>query len=398
MNLSNENKLLLSCAQTEIVKDKMEQIKGLLSHHLNWEEVLDSAFSHGIAPLLYYNLKNIRKSQFIPQEVMDKLEKAYHGNVARNMYLYVELNRILEAFYEKAVEVILLKGAALAKTVYADIGLRTMGDIDLLVKQQDLLYIKKIMYDLKYVPYQNSKTEEWHIENHFHLPKYIYQDKLIIVEIHWNILRNSLRRNSFPINIDEWWERTKVSKIGNCHALIPSPEDMLLHLCLHLMNHGYNKITLRGLFDILETVRYYKNEIDWQLFKDKINRCKIHKPVYTIMFLVKKLQIDTNKSLSWVKPDFVDLKLVTLIEKRITNRDSVYAAIPKQLVRSIVVDNFWKKARILLNIIFPAREEMAKWYSLPMLSKKIYFYYFIRPFKLFLKYRKSLHEFFRYLS
>ena len=85
-----------------------------------------------------------------PQEVMDQLRAAYHGNLARNMYLYAELRRILEALREKDVEVIFLKGAALAKTVYGDIGLRQMSDIDILAKKEDLPKAVELLFHMGY--------------------------------------------------------------------------------------------------------------------------------------------------------------------------------------------------------------------------------------------------------
>ena len=47
------------------------------------------------------------------QETLDKLKKAYYANLARNMYLFSELRRILEAFNNKKVDTMVLKGAAL---------------------------------------------------------------------------------------------------------------------------------------------------------------------------------------------------------------------------------------------------------------------------------------------
>src|ERR1700758_1426892 len=105
INLSNENRLLLYCTQTKISETTLNQVKNLISFPLNWKEVLKSAFSYGIAPLLYHNLKNL---QGTPQEVTDRLKKVYYGSMAKNMYLYAELRRILDAFHEKDVEVIVL--------------------------------------------------------------------------------------------------------------------------------------------------------------------------------------------------------------------------------------------------------------------------------------------------
>ena len=390
MNLSNENRLLLYCAQTRIPEDTLNKVKDIISLPLNWEGVLESALSQGIAPLLCHNLKKIQKSHFIPEKVMHKLERAYYANVARNMYHYEELKRILEAFNEKGVKVIVLKGAALDKIVYGDIGLRTFGDLDLLVKKEDLPYAKKIMSDLEYVSTPGKKSEEWQRMNHFHLPLYIQTDKSIAVEIHWHITGDS-----FHINIDEWWEMAKVIKIDNCQALILSPEDMLIHLCLHLFNHGYGKITLRGLCDIFGTLTYYRKEINWQRFQDKVDKYKISKPVYTILYFINKHEMDDDNSLRWIKLNLVNLKLLTLIEKRILGEHGVHSDIPTQLVQSMVLDKPSKKARILLKIIFPTREGMVKRYQISSSSKKIYFYYIFRPFYLFFKYGKFILEILR---
>ncbi len=368
----------------------MDQIKDLICQSLNWEKILDSAFSHGIAPLLYQNLKNIPESHLIPQDVMDKLKKAYHGNVARNMFLYEELKRILEEFQETGVEAILLKGAALAKAVYRDIGLRPMVDIDLLVKQRDLTHVKKIMSDLRYVHTADSTSEKWYEENHHHLPLYIHPEKSVVVEVHRNI-----SGHSFHINIEEWWERITLVRIGNFQVRIPSPEDMVMHLCIHLFNHGYNEMTLRGICDIFETLKYYKKEIDWKLFQDEINKYKINKPVYTMLYLVKEFIGNNDDLLNWINPKFVDFKLLALIEKRILSEAVVNSAVPKQLVQSLALDNFWDKAKILFSVIFTTREKMAKRYAVSFSSKKIYFYYFIRPFYLLLKYGEILLEIFR---
>jgi hypothetical protein len=390
MNQSNENKLLLYCAQTRIPEDTLNKVKDIINLPLNWEGVLNSALSQGIAPLLCHNLKKIQKSHFIPEKVMHKLERAYYANVARNMYHYDELKRILTAFNEKNIKIIVLKGAALDKSVYGDIGLRTFGDLDLLVKKEDLSYAKEIMSDLDYVYGPAKKSEEWRRMNHFHLRPHIHPDKSIVVEIHWHITGDS-----FHINIDEWWEMAKVIEIGNCQAMIPSPEDMLIHLCLHLFNHGYKEITLKDFCDIIEALRYHRKEINWQRLQDKIDRYKINTLVYTILYFIKILERDEENLLGWIKSNSVNLKLLSLIEKQILGEDAAHSAIPKELVQSLVTDKFSGKVMLLLNLIFPTREEMASVYSVSFSSKKIYFYYIIlRPFYLF-KYGKFILEIFR---
>ncbi len=387
MNISNENRLLLYCAQTKIPEVMLDQVKNLISLPLSWEEVLESAFWHGIAPLLYHNLKGFQESPFIPQEVMDRLKKAYYRNMARNMYLYAELSRILQEFRKEGVEVIVLKGAALAGTVYGDIALRPFADLDLLVRKEVLPYAEGIMSALNYCTSAYNKSQEWYKKNHYHLSPYLHSDKSTTVEIHWHITGQP-----FHINIDDWWRRAKVVKISSCEMLIPSPEDMLLHLCLHLFNHGYNKIVLRGICDISETLRYYRNELNWAQFQNETNKYGINKPIYSILYLVKKIQGNNDNSLNWLNPTNIpiDLKLIALLEKRVFTEDGILSAVPGPLVQWLAADKFWEKMRVLLTRVFPTREVMSSRYSVPLSSKKLYFYYLVRPYKLLLKYGKFI--------
>jgi hypothetical protein len=386
MNISNENKLLLCCARTRISEYTLNEIKSIVSLPLNWEEVLVSASRHGIAPLIYHNLKNIAG---IPQRVMDQLKREYYGNMARNMYLYAELRRILYRFGEKGLDVIVLKGTALAPSVYGDIALRPMGDIDLLVRKEDLPYAERIMSTLNYSTYMNGNSQEWYSHHHFHLPPYIAPDKSMVVEIHHNIIGRP-----FHIDIGKWWERARKWRIANCDMLIPSAEDMVVHLCVHLFNHGYNKFLLRGLCDISETIRYYGDGLNWIRFQDEVSRYGINKPVYSILYLVNKLYGVDSKLSEFLKSteSAIDSRVVSAIERQIFAEDSVSSNLPGPLIRFLVADKFVDKMRILIATIFPTREVMSRWYSIPLSSKKLYLYYLARPYRLFLKYRKSILE------
>src|SRR5581483_10907483 len=344
MNISNENKLLLCCARTRISEYTLNEIKSIVSLPLDWEEVLVSASRHGIAPLIYHNLKNIAG---IPQQVMDQLKREYYGNMARNMYLYAELRRILYGFGEKGLDVIALKGTALAPSVYGDIALRPMGDIDLLVRKEDLPYAERIMSTLNYSTYMNGNSQEWYSHHHFHLPPYIAPDK-----------------------------------------------SMVVHLCVHLFNHGYNKFLLRGLCDISETIRYDGDGLNWIRFQDEVSGYGINKPVYSILYFVNKLYGVDSKLSEFLKSteSAIDSRIVSAIERQIFAEDRVSSNLPGPLIRFLVADKFVDKMRILIATIFPTREVMSRWYSIPLSSKKLYLYYLARPYRLFLKYRKSILE------
>jgi hypothetical protein len=392
LNLSDENRLLLLCARPKFLENEVDQVKYLISLPLSWNNILDSAFSQGIAPLLYNCLKGIREKGHIPQEVTDKLKKAYHENIARNMYLYAELLRIIKAFGDKGVKVIVLKGAVLAKIVYKDIGLRSMMDIDLLVKKEDLPYAKETMSNLGYVPKMRLLSEEWFTKNHFHLPTYIHREKSLIVEIHWHITGKAFNN----INIKQWFERARCTKLDRYQVLTPAPEDMIIHLCLHLYNHGYHsKMILRELCDISETLNHYREEIDWMLFKNEINDYGLHRPVYSILYLAKNFYNSADMPLQdqRIESSYINLKLLKILKERMFIEDDRFSALPGGLIKSLAVNKIGGKLRLLLPIIFPPREVMSKRHLGSSFSKTVYFHYFTRPLKLFFKYGKHLLTF-----
>lgn len=378
MNLTNESRLLILCARHGIPGNKPEGISSLLSARIKWDGLLNAAISDGLAPFVHKSLKDIPEKTSVPQKVRDQLANIYHGNVARNTYIRSELERILRVFNEKGIEVMLLKGAALAGTVYGDIGLRAMSDIDLLVRPECLDRAKEIMSDLAYVFDSGARAEEWYKENHFHLPPFVQKEKPIIVEIHWNVAENSL-----DINVNKWWERAKKIKLGEASALIPSPEDMVLHLCISIYHGNYNKAALRGLCDIIHTIHCFSEEMDWKQFREAVGQSEIARPVYSILFLIRKYFDSSMQTLSWLDQVHLDFRFTAIVEKIIFNSDSDSYPL---FMRSLAADTKWKKTKIIFNAVFSSRDKMSERYMVQSDSAMVYLYYAYRPIELSVKY------------
>ncbi|MBI2486990.1 MAG: nucleotidyltransferase family protein [Deltaproteobacteria bacterium] len=402
MNLSNENNLLLCCIQTETSESKSDRIKKLLTLPLNWEEILQSAFWHGITPLLYHSLKGIEESKLIPQIVMDQLKTDHHRNIGKNMHFYAELSGILKAFRENRIKVIVLKGGALAQTVYGNIALRPMSDIDLLIKTEDLSHAEKIMSDLGYL-FEGNKPLEWYRENHFHL-SYFHPEKTILVEIHWHIGRAS-HPSQIAITdtgfIERWWERTRTVEISGMKTLLLCPDDLLVHLSLHFIKHRFisggfkGPFTSRGaliqLCDIFQILKHYKNEFNWARLQREAEEYGITSLISSTLYLLREIMdFDDgifNDAFRVFKLQSFEKELTKLIQKRIF---IIEDSIPSSFIQSLVADRFQNQVKSLLRTLFPHREVFSKRYSVPLSSKKLYFYYLIRPFILLLKYRKLL--------
>lgn len=62
----------------------------------------------------------------------------YFDKLRRNTLLFRKLDRILGILGEAGIKMVVLKNAALANSVYEDIGLRWMTDLDLLLPAERL--------------------------------------------------------------------------------------------------------------------------------------------------------------------------------------------------------------------------------------------------------------------
>lgn len=380
----SEKRLLLYCSCAGLSRNDAAELNGLLSGRLDWEFVSEEARSHNIRQLLYHNLNGLSNRGLIPSALMADLEKSYHETAARNMLFYAELRTILDAFRLAGLDVIVLKGAALAGIVYADIGLRPMVDIDLLVKEEELTVADRIMTDLDYSAAYDWQPEEWYTENHFHLPPYQHAKKPVIVEIHWHFTMNPCR-----MDIRKWWKRVISTDTMGYRIVVPSPEDMLIHLAVHSFDHSYeNGFVLRCLCDMFETLRHYRAKIDWELFRDEVARQRIEKQVHSMLYLVKESWPVTDEPLVPIDLDHADHRFLHAL------RDSLFAGSGNaptnpHILKSLILGNFSRKITFLLSKMFPSRREMAVRYPASPSSVTIFFYYLVRPFHLLAKYGRS---------
>ena len=319
MELSPERRLLLACARANSLAEELQRIAQELSRpDLDWNDVAAAACAHGVAPLIYHNLHRSGVIRLVPPRAMETLRNSYYGNAARNSLLYDELRNVLNGFRDKKIEVIVLKGAALADTVYPNRALRPMSDIDLLVRKEQLGKVESKLLDMGYMVEERVKPKEFQREHHYH---WVFKKKsAIAVEIHWNIKRPT---GPFRIDIDGLWDRAKPIQIAGVEALALSPEDLLLHLCQHMHKH---KLIggIRPLCDIAHVVEYYKDAIEWTVFETRSYQWGIAQYAYLALYLAKEL-LDARIPSSFLddfRPAGFDPAVIHWAKERVLNCES----------------------------------------------------------------------------
>src|SRR2546423_9960463 len=153
--LESEWSLLLAACSALPDQDR---IRKLLPKSGSWQLVLDLADRHGTLPLLHQFLKS--RSQDVPAETLLLLKQRHQINLHKSLFLARELIRILDQLAQLGIEAIPYKGVTLAEQMYGDISLRPAGDIDLLIRPEDLLRIKQAVRELGYTPHDHLSAAE----------------------------------------------------------------------------------------------------------------------------------------------------------------------------------------------------------------------------------------------
>ncbi|MFA8449596.1 MAG: nucleotidyltransferase family protein, partial [Bacteroidales bacterium] len=247
--MSPSNQFLTIASQITLNSDQIQLLYTLANQDMDWDLVLKKSNTHAVSQLIYFSLKKHNLLSIVPKEVESKWQQAYWKTAMHNQSLQMQWRQVQKHI---PFDCILLKGMALSKLLYPSIGIRSMGDIDLLVPKEKVAGLwKKLLPEFEST---TSEKSEVYSRNSSHLPPLIKRG--LTLELHWNISRG----NQFSYLLPALWREALVLE-NNIYAL--SYDFMLLHLCIHFAKHYQKQVGLRMLCDINEWVLKYKKQIQW---------------------------------------------------------------------------------------------------------------------------------------
>jgi hypothetical protein len=223
-------------------------------------EVIELAHSEDIIAPLYTALQQAHSS--IPDPVWAAVQHAYYQAISIGALHIKDIECIMTALLGEGVPALLLKGAALAKTLYQDVALRTTGDIDLVVLPQYLPACQRLLRQLGYVASRAELTAgaqfAYGSEQAFIHPETGHT----AVELHWHLLDVPYYLQNVPM--DWFWSRTETIEIAGYPVQILSAEANLLYLPAHLaLHHRFHG--LRWFLDLALLVHKHRDSLDWDM-------------------------------------------------------------------------------------------------------------------------------------
>ncbi|MFH1084393.1 MAG: nucleotidyltransferase family protein [Chloroflexota bacterium] len=272
------HRLLLACLRARWDPTALEAARALAAEPaLDWEALTRLAQAERISPLLY---AVGRHAEWLPGPVLERLRRDYMLTAARNALYLGALARALARLEAAGIAAIVLKGAALAETLYEQIAVRPLGDLDLLVQREDGAAALAALAELGYAPLDPEARPgaalAWENEVCLTCPQPLPH----LLEIHWSLFDSPHYQQRLAM--DWFWDTAQRATVGGREALILGPEAQLVHLCGHLALHHEGQGWLWH-HDIAELLARRGATLDWGLALEQAERGELVVAMQTVL-------------------------------------------------------------------------------------------------------------------
>jgi Uncharacterised nucleotidyltransferase len=254
-----EDELLLSCTRDREVAEVTERIRALLRVRPDWEHLIQTARRHGVIPLLYRGL-NRAFPEAVPAATLTWLRDYFRENARRNLWLTEQLLHLLRLLESRGVPTIPFKGPTLAASAYGNLALREFTDLDLLVRERDVLKARALLISEGYRPREpmDRKGEAAHLR-HAHAFTFRRDDEAFEVDLHWRVVE---RLSPLRVELNGVWQRAVPAPLAGASVLGLPPEDVLLMLYVHGCRSGWGR--LKMVCDLAAFINSHP-ALDWEL-------------------------------------------------------------------------------------------------------------------------------------
>jgi len=379
--LSPELQLIVYACQSRVDPDKIRQ-KAAHFHEDDYQRTFTLAQRHGVLPLLYQALTSTPDIP-MPSETQTFFKRGFMEIVQHNMLMSAELTELMRLFSENNIKPMAFKGPALAEMAYGSITLRQYGDLDILVRKENLQKSLLLLQERGYTP--EIELPKKTLETFYKCVNVIGLHRgALRIEIHWELLS---RNYAVDWEQKKLWSDAQRIEINRRPVTTLSFENHILYLCVHGSKHLFER--LEWICDIDRALRA-KTEIDWKHLSAEADALGIQRMLLIGLNLARL---------------FFDLPLPEVMATKIEADPAVEGLTQKVIALHYTatqkpvrpLDTFlllWQmrekrgdRLRFAYRALFAPKFDDFSFVKLP--KQLLFLYPFIRPVRLFLK---SLHS------
>lgn len=238
-----------------------------------WNELVQAAVRERVAGALSSALAD---EACAPDAARHVLARELYRTSAFNVLLYRELARVLRA-NPTATPPVILKGGALATTVYDDIAHRPMSDLDLLVQREDLSTWRDRLLELGYELVSPEMADGLGETIHYQIALRGGEHREVVIELHWSLVAGD--GDWRAPDVDWFWQQTRpwpgLEDLSCPAALQLTPLASILYLSAHAMlQHGDARSRLIWLLDIHRVIERTGEDLDWDAVVEHACECR----------------------------------------------------------------------------------------------------------------------------
>ncbi len=255
---------------------------------IEWEDIIDIAQANRVMTLLFYKIRQLGLESRLKPETHRIMSLEYKKGVALNVVLRHVLKDVMRSLNQHGIKAVILKGAInFCENIYENWNLRSMEDLDILIKEEDFPAARKCMQTagLTYIggriPYDLSED---------------FEGRDIAVDMHYQPVP---QKYIGLFDMDAFWANTIEVNMDGIKMHIPCPTDQIYHKFVHdvIRHQELINFQIQDLCDFVMTCQYYKERIDWEEILYRVRKNSIES-----LFKLHCWQIKKNLGSELPKP------------------------------------------------------------------------------------------------
>jgi hypothetical protein len=235
-----------------------------------WVELLEVLRANWIIPLFYRKIGSLPPECRPPEPITDEMRQAFLLSRVRSLHMEGQLREIIDAFKKEGVRVLVLRGPALAFSLYPDPAMRPSCDLDLLVIPEDVIKARGILERLGYSC----------LAKRFEVGRDFFREECFIDEnnpgntfpvdlhwVHWEL--HPFLKGSEEVDILDLFQRGWKIETPTLAFETLDPVDYLIHSAIHLVMVHKNEMRLSWIYETALLAQQLKVDDDWKTLQER---------------------------------------------------------------------------------------------------------------------------------
>jgi hypothetical protein len=235
-----------------------------------WSNLLNFLRANWIVPFVYRKIGSLPQECLPPETITDEMRQDFLISCVRSVHMERQLQEIIEAFQEEGLRVLVLRGPALAFSLYEDPAMRSSCDLDLLVIPENVIQARGILERLGY----RCLAKRFETSRDFFREEcFIHQknpDNKFPVDLHWvHWELHPFFAGSERIDIEDLFSRARKVETPGLTFETLHPVDYLIHAAIHLMMIHKMDIRLSWIYDTALLANQLQVPDGWEVLQER---------------------------------------------------------------------------------------------------------------------------------